>query len=57
MDATDKDLMTILRSCQVAHPRYEVMTERDKEVALAAMRRAYELGLSDGQTLARCQDA
>lgn len=51
MDATDKDLETILNSEQVAHPRYEIMTERDKQVALKAMRHAYELGLSDGQTL------
>jgi hypothetical protein len=53
MDATDKDLAEILSSQNIAHPRYEIMTERDKEVALKAMRRAYELGRADQEALTR----
>lgn len=57
MEATDDDLKDILRSAQVAHPRYEIMTERDKEVALSAMRRTYELGrLHAAEIIAPCLD-
>lgn len=57
MEASDDDLRAILSSAQIAHPRYEIMTERDKEVALAACRRAYELGrLHAAEIISPCLD-
>lgn len=64
-DATDKDLETILASADAAAKGWETnrkgTTENSQryvrqDIAMTAMRRAYDLGLADGETLCRARD-